>query len=264
VKKGKDILVRFPGLLIVHHNLPGKSDHKIMLPQHVLLIPLQGEVRVRLNEADEFVLGPGRMLYLPPNTNHSFNSAPGAGERVIALIESSAWRRAKAGRFKPARLPLSTLVKEVLFYLLINSRTKNSKSLIAVLIETLVEAVSFGRGPDTEHFSGKVSDPRVRSFIEYMERHCTEPIRISQLAKRFGLSLRNLSRLMISELGVTPKQLLIDLRISAAQDLILAGNKSVTDVAFSVGYGSLSQFIAAFRQRTGQLPSEFARLGRKP
>jgi len=34
----------------------------------------------------------------------------------------------------------------------------------------------------------------------------------------------------------------------------------VTETAFAVGYQSLSQFISAFRQLTGQIPSEYARM----
>lgn len=69
---------------------------------------------------------------------------------------------------------------------------------------------------------------------------------------------------MLNELGLTPKQILISIRIEKAQELLEKSNMPVTDVAYEVGYSSLSQFIAAFRAQTGQLPSEAARFGRKP
>jgi AraC-like DNA-binding protein len=72
------------------------------------------------------------------------------------------------------------------------------------------------------------------------------------------MSTRNLSRLFMDELGLTPKQALSQYRVLRAQELLLAGC-GVTETAYEVGYASLSQFIALFRQVTGRLPSEFVR-----
>lgn len=41
--------------------------------------------------------------------------------------------------------------------------------------------------------------------------------------------------------------------------LLKTSGNSVTDVAYEVGYQSLSQFIATFRKITGRLPSEYLR-----
>lgn len=97
-----------------------------------------------------------------------------------------------------------------------------------------------------------------------MQENLGDKISIDEMAKQSGLSSRNLNRLMLQEIGLTPKQLLITVRIEKAQELLQKPGASVTDVALSVGYNSLSQFIAAFRSQTGQLPSEVARIGRKP
>jgi AraC-like DNA-binding protein len=89
---------------------------------------------------------------------------------------------------------------------------------------------------------------------------------VAELARLSGLSVRNMSRLFLCELGVTPKQLLMSLRIDKAKELLLAG-VTVTEAAYGVGYKSLSQFIQAFRQTTGQIPSEYqgqSTFGRKP
>jgi AraC-like DNA-binding protein len=55
---------------------------------------------------------------------------------------------------------------------------------------------------------------------------------------------------------MTPKQAITFHRIEKAKEL-LQKNQSVTDVAYEVGYSSLSQFITTFRSLTGKLPSEF-------
>jgi AraC-like DNA-binding protein len=56
--------------------------------------------------------------------------------------------------------------------------------------------------------------------------------------------------------GMTPKQAVTLCRVREAQRLLKLGRATVTDVAFEVGYASVSQFITTFRRVTGRLPSE--------
>ena len=80
-------------------------------------------------------------------------------------------------------------------------------------------------------------------------------------AREAGLSLRSMNRLFAKEVGLSPRQALAICRTERAKELLASGRVSVTEAAFEVGYRSLSQFISVFRRLTGQLPSEFARLG---
>lgn len=263
MKIGKDISVEFKGLYLVHQNLPGKSLQQIKLQKHILFIPIQGEIQIKTNE--EYSLGPGHMLFLPENNVHSFNSSSFLGERLIVMIEPRLFMSSNAHFKKTMILPLSQLIKEVLFYLLLHPQTSNSKSLVSVMIETLAEQL---RGQiqsvinSTDHIGGKIKDERVRKASIFMRENLNNKISIEEVAKQSGLSSRNLNRLMLNEIGLTPKQFLISARIEKAQELLLKPGVSVTEVALSVGYNSLSQFISAFRNQTGQLPSEVARFGR--
>jgi AraC-like DNA-binding protein len=98
----------------------------------------------------------------------------------------------------------------------------------------------------------------VEKAIRYFIENLSEKISIEAAAKVAGLSVRSLNRLFLSTLELSPKQVLTQCRIHRAQELLLLGN-NVTDTAYSVGYQSLSQFIQAFRDLTGHLPSEIRR-----
>ncbi len=266
MKRGKDIAAEFDGLYLVHQNIPGKKVNQFTHPCHILFIPLQGEIKVVLK--NEYSLGPGHMLFLPANSTHSFDSSTLAGERLIAMINPRTNSAIKIPvNDGPVILPLSQLIKELLFYLLLHPQTSNAISLVSVMIETLTENLnSYGKHMElsTEHLSGKIKDTRIRKAVGLMQDHIGEKISIEEIAKKSGLSSRNLNRLMLQEIGLSPKQFLITARIEYAQKLLLMPGASVTDVALSVGYSSLSQFISIFRSQTGQLPSEVARIGRKP
>ncbi|MBI5445379.1 MAG: helix-turn-helix transcriptional regulator [Deltaproteobacteria bacterium] len=98
--------------------------------------------------------------------------------------------------------------------------------------------------------------------MAHLREHLDEPLSIPALAGASGTSVRTLRRLFSKELGLTPKAVLVRNRIERARDLLAAGGASVTEVALAVGYGSMSQFLAAFRKVTGQAPSEIARMHR--
>lgn len=84
MQRGKDIAAKFPGLFVVHHNIPGSVVPSHAHPEHHLIIPLQGEISVDLGNR-VMSCGPGRMVYVSPNTEHSFRSAREKGERLICM-----------------------------------------------------------------------------------------------------------------------------------------------------------------------------------
>ncbi len=150
-----------------------------------------------------------------------------------------------------------------------NPGTRHAKSLLTVLIETLGELLAQRSANETtlgamDHLEARVRDRGVLQAISSLRADLGEEISMVKVAQRAGLSVRSLNRKMLSETGLTPRQVLIRLRVERAQALLLGNRRTVTEVALEVGYNSLSQFIAAFRSVTGQLPSEFARLGQSP
>lgn len=269
MQRGKDIAAKIHGLFLVHHNLPGSIVPSHAHPEHHLIMPLQGEISVELKDKT-LSCGPGRMVYIPPNTDHAFRSARDKGERLICMVDGTTWRKAEGHVFLPSILPASQLCKELLFHLLLHQKTKNASALIDAFVRTVDEILA-APAPETpaaiDHAESNVSRPELRKAIAIAREGCTGDLTVAELARRSGLSVRNISRLFQVELGISPKQLLMSLRIEKAKELLQAGNATVTETAFAVGYSSLSQFIATFRQLTGQIPSAYAQsdqFGRKP
>lgn len=260
MKRGQDISARFGGLFLVHHNKPELNLDFHAHREHHLFLPLRGEIRVRTKDA-EFSCGPGRMIYLPSDASHSFN-APNAkeGERLIALVEPALWKKHVKGKHAARLLPTLQLAKEIAFYLLLRPKTAAAPALARTFLETLGEALAGSLGnPQAESPSqivSKARDPRLRHACEELEKNFADEIKISQLARRSGLSERSLNRLCVTELGCGPKDLLTRFRVEEAR-VMLGDGKSVTETAYAVGYQSLSRFIEAFRGVTGQLPSDF-------
>jgi transcriptional regulator GlxA family with amidase domain len=177
------------------------------------------------------------------------------------MIEATAWKKHQGGTFGPSAISASQLCKEILFQLLIHPKTKASKALIETLIQTISEMLEAAPQRDANplHFTGQAKDPRIKTALALLEENFHRSFSIEEIARKSGLSTRSFNRLFLTELAVTPKQAMTLYRVERAKQLLRQGKGSVTDIAFEVGYQSVSQFIATFRRHTGQLPSSLLR-----
>jgi AraC family transcriptional regulator len=60
-------------------------------------------------------------------------------------------------------------------------------------------------------------------------------------------------------LGVTPHQYLVRSRLRRAARLLADDARPITDVAFDVGFGDLSNFVRTFHRAAGVSPRRFRR-----
>jgi AraC family transcriptional regulator, regulatory protein of adaptative response / DNA-3-methyladenine glycosylase II len=86
---------------------------------------------------------------------------------------------------------------------------------------------------------------------------------LEELARVLGVSSRHLRRSVRAKLGAPPVALAQRRRLALARRLVAASALSITDVAFTSGFGSIRRFNAAFRARYGCAPSELRRAARR-
>jgi AraC family transcriptional regulator len=98
---------------------------------------------------------------------------------------------------------------------------------------------------------------RIFAALEHIERTSEEALSLSLLADVVGLSPYHFLRLFKRETGVTPYRFLMHARVRKAVALLRDTSRPVTEVAFAVGFGDLSNFINFFRREVGCSPSRF-------
>ena len=98
----------------------------------------------------------------------------------------------------------------------------------------------------------------IKDVVEYIGNNYKTEITTPELAAHFFVSVNKLNRDFKKYTGSTIKQYLIALRMKYAQAM-LAGGEGVRHTAEECGFESLSYFIQAFRQYTGQTPSAFSK-----
>jgi AraC-like DNA-binding protein len=91
----------------------------------------------------------------------------------------------------------------------------------------------------------------------WIDTSCDQPIDLEAAARQAGLSAFHFLRLFAKVLGVTPHQYLLRARLRRAACLLADDDKPVTDIAYEVGFGDLSNFVRSFRRAAGVSPRDF-------
>jgi AraC-like DNA-binding protein len=91
----------------------------------------------------------------------------------------------------------------------------------------------------------------------WLEQHAHQAVDLDAVSQQAGLSPFHFLRLFARVLGVTPHQYLVRCRLRHAARLLADPARSVTDVAFDVGFQDLSNFVRTFRRAAGVSPRTF-------
>lgn len=103
---------------------------------------------------------------------------------------------------------------------------------------------------------------RVVESALWLDAHSREAIDLEAAARAAGLSAFHFLRLFAKVLGVTPHQYLVRSRLRHAARALADEDRSITDIAFDVGFNDLSNFVRTFRRAAGVSPRGFRRLAR--
>lgn len=98
---------------------------------------------------------------------------------------------------------------------------------------------------------------RLSEIRRYMEEHLDEPLTIPVLSRRACLSATAFKEGFRQLYGLPVHTWLRQRRMERAAELLRGSALSVLGVAQSVGYGSASQFSAAFRRQYGVPPAQY-------
>jgi AraC-like DNA-binding protein len=108
------------------------------------------------------------------------------------------------------------------------------------------------------------TDPdAVRKARQYILNHLTSAMTLDEVAHHAGVSPFHFCKIFKRATGLTFTEFVNRARVEHAKRLLLKPQTRITEVAYDVGFQSLSQFNRSFRRVTAQSPSEF-RVGVAP
>lgn len=97
----------------------------------------------------------------------------------------------------------------------------------------------------------------VREAVDHIAAHLDEDLSTGALAARGGVSERHLSRLFVSELGVTPGRHVRRARTDAAAHLLAGSDLTVQAVSSRCGFGTVESLRQAFVATYGVSPTHY-------
>jgi len=108
----------------------------------------------------------------------------------------------------------------------------------------------------------RASDFRVRKSIRLLSERLGEEIALDEVAREAGLSRPHFYKLFRRETGLTPNLFLNTLRMERATLGLAASARSVTEIAYDLGFSSQSCFTRFFAANVGMPPSDYRRVAR--
>ncbi|MFD0893602.1 AraC family transcriptional regulator [Luteolibacter ambystomatis] len=98
---------------------------------------------------------------------------------------------------------------------------------------------------------------KLAAAVDLLHCHHAEPLTISDLAKRAGLSGSQFERLFRKAFATSPRQYLLCIRVESACRLLVETGETVASIAQQCGFYDHAHFTKAFVKEKGVTPSRF-------
>jgi AraC family transcriptional regulator len=138
------------------------------------------------------------------------------------------------------------------------TNTAYAEALSMVLVHELVR-IGIGAARMEDYNRGGLASWQQKRVAEFIDEHLPESVALATLAEIARLSPFHFARAFKRSFGVPPHRYHVARRITRAKSLLREPARSVTEVAFQLGFHEPSSFAAAFRKLTGVTPTQYRR-----
>ena len=94
-------------------------------------------------------------------------------------------------------------------------------------------------------------------MVAVLDEQYKEPPAIVQLANEVGLSVSRLTHLFREEMGKSIQRYVQERRLTMAAALIVETHERISQIAYGVGFGDVSNFNHAFKRRFAMSPRQY-------
>ena len=110
------------------------------------------------------------------------------------------------------------------------------------------------RQPILRDYNGGLSRHQLRQVIDYINGHLDRDLGLAELAKIVQMSPHYFTRLFKQSTGLTPHQYVIRHRVERARALLLNGELTIAEVAYTVGFANQSHLNRHLKRLLGVTP----------
>ena len=128
-----------------------------------------------------------------------------------------------------------------------------------LLVRLLLDILSL-TGRDTHH----ACSPMVRRALDHLAQQVADHVTLARLAAAAGASESYLKAHFAREVGMTPMEYHMWLRIEQAKRLLRETRTPITELCFDLGFATSQHFATAFKRFAGHTPRDFRQLSPQP
>ena len=242
------------GIYVLRHEMEEKVPKHKHRQGHILVV-LNGVATMNV-EHSEYYIPNGYFVWIPAGTVHRITFEGKAIKHLNVYFPADMEMMdfyAQVGIYPiPSILyHIIDLVKQqTAFYQADDWKYELLMTLNHILPHILNENRFQLRLPMTDH-------PVLQKIIHLIQAQYQSPISAQSIAEEAGMSTRSLSRYMKSELGISFVQYVRTFRIIMAIKQMVKGEETLTNIAYNVGFDSITSFSNSFYKVTGCRPSLF-------
>lgn len=217
-------------------------------------------------QGQRFPVKPNDFVIINPQVEHTELSSPDEPLEYIVLgingLSFSNLTPVAEGGHPFSFFNLRDEQKDILRYLnaMVQEATSQSMSYELVchnLLEILLIKILRHQHFDLEVGKQSKATKDISFIKHYLETYYHESIQLEDLASMTHLSRFYISHSFKKEIGMSPMEYLIDIRIKESKILLRTTNYSISQVADIVGFTTPTYFSKQFRKSTGISPTDY-------
>lgn len=240
-------------------------------PSYMFILPFNDETSVKI-DGKTIRARPGKLSALSPGIEHHELPADSPPRYIAIFMERG---------FFEGQLSGYPVERSLVFR---GESYDTPPNLLSLLKQFMIEADSGGPGSEAvlhglslgichsiirsvftiRTLNDRIT-PRVEidKAVEHMHSGLAGKITVRDLAKIACMSQTHFTRVFKKELGKTPIEYLNRIRMERVKKLLMAGDKSITEIALECGFGSAAYLSASFRKTYKLSPADYLKTLKK-
>lgn len=95
------------------------------------------------------------------------------------------------------------------------------------------------------------------NFLNILEENFRRPVGVEFYAEKLFMSSRNLNLICHNIMSQSVSELIETRKLIEAKNLLISTDKTISEIAYELGYNENSYFSKVFKKKAGQSPNEF-------
>ncbi|WP_170311681.1 AraC family transcriptional regulator [Vallitalea okinawensis] len=234
---------------------------------HELVLILEGKGSFTIEEK-EYSVQPGMLFYFYPDLIHSGETRLDEPMHFLAVHFSFAFASYSGNEYtidtSPYKLPLKPVnqlhhyyqIQQVFEHLYKTWLEKGSSYQwqSKILFQEFLFKVLYDLKNPPQNYTNV---NRIKHVLNYINKHYTEHINISQLCSMVQLSRGHFTKIFKHTTGKTPVEHINQVRIEHAKDLLTSTTLPIKDLSRQIGFNDEFYFTRVFKQYEGCSPLEY-------